>query len=171
MDGWGVPEPRPGGSEPGPWASGELSARLPRAKCRKRVAYFDGVPEQVARMRSWCAHAMELDRDRSVLPLLVFSELVTNALRHTASGDRYGRVRTHIEMMPADIVLMGIGDDGPKVGKLPTLPKVHHAADDCPGGRGLYLVSQVSECWWWTGSLGRPLTVWAMIDADRRTDF
>lgn len=114
---------------------------------------------------------MGIDQDRAVLPLLVFSELVTNAVRHTASGDRHGRVRTQIEMMPTDMVLMGIGDDGPRAGEIPTLPKVCCPVGDCPGGRGLYLVSRVSERWWWTGRRGQPLTVWALIHANHHTQF
>ena len=139
---------------------------------RKRIAFFEGEPGHLARMRGWCEQALHLPRAKCDLPLLLFSELVTNALVHTASGEPGGRIRVQVETLPADIVLLGVGDNGPRSGGRITWPQVRPLEPSAltTGGRGLALVAHLSERWWWTGEPGRPLTVWALIDADRPVD-
>ncbi|MFL1432791.1 MULTISPECIES: ATP-binding protein [unclassified Nocardiopsis] len=107
---------------------------------------------------------------KSDLPLLLFSELATSATVHTASGEPGGRIRVQVETLPADIVLIGVSDNGPRTDNPGiTWPQVCRSAPSnlSSGGRDLALVAHLSERWWWTGEPGRPLIVWALVDADR----
>jgi two-component sensor histidine kinase len=145
-----------------------------RVKSRRRglsAAYFDGKPEQVGRIRTWCAQATRLDEGRATPVVLVVNELVTNAIAHSASGGRCGRVKVVVEVLPGDFVLVAVTDDGPAARQPATLPHVPGWSEDLSdGGRGLLLVSRLSEKWWWTGCSGGPLTVWALIDPQRDPD-
>jgi anti-sigma regulatory factor (Ser/Thr protein kinase) len=131
-------------------------------------AYFDGRPDQVSRIRDWSRCATGLDHEHADPVVLVVSELVTNAVRHTASGSRFGRVRVTVETLPGEIVLVSVTDDGPRARQPSNIPRIPPQGDElCVGGRGLHLVDELSEKWWWTGCAGSPLTVWALIDPQR----
>ncbi|MFI6575327.1 ATP-binding protein [Nocardiopsis sp. NPDC050513] len=167
MPGFDVPRPRCGHSQDRRVVGG-LPVRVKSRRAGVFAAYFDGTPEQVGRIRTWCARATGLDQEAADLVELAVSELVTNAVVHTASGGRYGRVKVTVEVMPGQIVLVGVTDDGPRALRpitVPTLPD--HVDDTTPSGRGLRLVAALSEKWWWTGFRGGPLTVWALIDPHR----
>ncbi|WP_246406413.1 ATP-binding protein [Nocardiopsis aegyptia] len=140
------------------------------ARAGARRAFFDGTPTQVAHIRTWCQQAMKLPADQGGPVLLTVSELASNAVRHTASGGRFGRVEVGLELLPGKVVLLSVTDDGPRVGRGVTLPQLPCRVDAlAEGGRGLRLVDAVAEKWWWSGEPGRPLTVWALIDPDRDT--
>ncbi|MFD3687682.1 ATP-binding protein [Nocardiopsis sp. NPDC058631] len=135
------------------------------------MAYFDGRADQLSRVRSWCLESLRLPEDRAAPSVLVLSELVANAVRHTASGTRFGRVRVQLEVLPGTVVVLAVTDDGPRSGQQITLPHLSPRSpqDGClrEGGRGLLLVSALAEEWWWTGLPGAPLTVHAMVDPHR----
>ncbi|WP_344914267.1 ATP-binding protein [Streptosporangium oxazolinicum] len=90
--------------------------------------------------------------------VLIISELVTNAVRHTASGH------------PNGTVILMISDAGPMVrvevidAGAPTVPMPRQPSEDADSGRGLFLVDRLSVMWGvrklYTG--GR--AVWAMIE-------
>ncbi|WP_233571314.1 ATP-binding protein [Nocardiopsis sp. Huas11] len=144
---------------------GGLPVRVRSRRLGVSSAYFDGRPDQVGRIRDWSRVATGLERGHTDSVELVVSELVTNAVRHSASGNRCGRVRVTVETLPGQIVLVSVTDDGPRTGQPTSLPRIPEQADDlCAGGRGLQLVHELSEKWWWTGCAGSPLTVWALID-------
>ncbi|KOX17147.1 hypothetical protein ADL05_10570 [Nocardiopsis sp. NRRL B-16309] len=108
-----------------------------------------------------------MDDERAAPVLLIVSELATNAIQHSASGARYGRIRTTVQVMPGDIVLLRVVDDGPRVGGTVTRPYVPgRVGGPSVGGYGLALVSALSEKWWWTDH-PRGLAVWALIDPNR----
>lgn len=113
MDGFDIPRPRRGAP-----ADRCVGDGLPvRGRCcRKgvRTAYFDGTPEQVRRIRNWGREALRLPEEHTLSPVLVLSELVTNAVLHTASGGRFGRVRVELEVLPGDVVILAVTDDGPR---------------------------------------------------------
>ncbi|MFI6575382.1 ATP-binding protein [Nocardiopsis sp. NPDC050513] len=135
------------------------------------AAYFDGTPEQVGRIRTWCAGATGLDEAETVMVELAVSELVANAVRHSASGGRYGRIKVTVEVMPGQIVLISVTDDGPRALRPVTVPTLAaHVGDAEECGFGLRLVAALAEKWWWTGLRGGPLTVWALIDPHRDLD-
>jgi anti-sigma regulatory factor (Ser/Thr protein kinase) len=88
--------------------------------------------------------------------LLAVSELVTNVVRHTASGE--GSLRVHLE---DEGVVIEVSDGDPHGVAIDAGPP----PDDQPGGRGLYLVGQVaSELSVVTSRTGK--TIWAYIPDD-----
>ena len=73
---------------------------------------------------------------------LIVSELVGNALIHTASGLQGGVVTVEVVAVDAEIVRVEVTDDGAV-----TVPRARVSdVDDCHG-RGLWLVEQVSLKW------------------------
>ncbi|HUR02130.1 MAG TPA: ATP-binding protein, partial [Nonomuraea sp.] len=73
---------------------------------------------------------------------LIVSELVTNALIHTASGLHGGVVKVEVVAVDAEIVRVEVTDDGAD-----TAPRAQVSGDDDCHGRGLWLVEQVSLKW------------------------
>ena len=90
---------------------------------------------------------------------LLTSELVTNAILHTASGARDGSVTVVMVDVP-DGVLIEVIDDGSA--DTPVVKGDLFAAD----GHGLYLVQQLAAQW---GYLRDPAgtTVWFHLPEDR----
>ncbi|WP_152486405.1 ATP-binding protein [Nocardiopsis lucentensis] len=159
-----IPRPRRSQHEDRQVAGG-LPVRVRGRRSGESTAYFDGTPDQVGRIRDWSQNATGLDPVEAAPVGLVVSEFVTNAVRHTASGGRYGRVKVSVEVLPGTVVLVSVTDDGPRPGRRTTVPRLPERTEDLyPGGRGLLLVAAVAEKWWWTGLYGGPLTVWALID-------
>ncbi|MFI6578985.1 ATP-binding protein [Nocardiopsis sp. NPDC050513] len=133
-----------------------LPKRIPSVIPGVRMASFGSLPGQVATSRQWCWHGSGLSFDRAYPLLTVASELHTNALRHTASGGRFGRVRLRMERHGA-LIQVAVTDDGMCGGAAPTVPCLG-------GGYGLRLVEELSQAWGWFGRPGGPLTVWAVVD-------
>ncbi|RSN71782.1 MULTISPECIES: ATP-binding protein [Actinomadura] len=99
--------------------------------------------------------------DLADLDLLV-DEIATNALRYTDSRRPGGGVRAAV-LTAVDRVRVEITDDGGAV----SLPVVKVAAADAWAecGRGLAMVSCLSDCWGFDvgRETGRPVTVWFEI--------
>jgi anti-sigma regulatory factor (Ser/Thr protein kinase) len=141
------------------------------APARDRAAILDsatipGRPEEVSGARAFIARTLTavgkapvVDSDAATL---LTSELVTNAIQHTASGARGGTVTIVVVDVP-DGVLIEVIDDG-SVGT----PVVK---DDLftPDGHGLYLVQQLAAQW---GYLRDPAgtTVWFHLASDGAPD-
>ena len=73
---------------------------------------------------------------------LIVSELVGNALIHTASGLHGGVVTVEVVAVDAEVVRVEVTDDGAV-----TVPRVRVSGGDDCHGRGLWLVEQVSLKW------------------------
>lgn len=170
MTGYEIPRPRRGPDDT------QRVVRGAPAQARNRwrgesTGYFDGRPEQVARIREWCRKATGFDEVLATPVALVASELVTNAVQHSASGGRFGRVRITVDVIPGDSVLMRVTDDGPRPGRPTTYPRVPDRSEELStGGHGLTLVTALTKKWWWTNHPEGPLTVWAFIDPQRDLD-
>ncbi|WP_232832105.1 ATP-binding protein [Nocardiopsis sp. FIRDI 009] len=138
-----------------------LPRRIPSGRPGVRMASFGPLPGQVATARQWCWHGSGLSYDRAYPLLLVLSELHANALRHTASGRPFGRVRVEMERH-GGLFQITVTDDGVVGGGVgePSVPCVGGAG----GGFGLRLVEELSRAWGWFGRPGSPLTVWAVVD-------
>ncbi|MFG1959615.1 ATP-binding protein [Nonomuraea sp. NPDC049028] len=73
---------------------------------------------------------------------LIVSELITNALIHTASGLHGGVVTVEVVAVDAEIVRVEVTDDGAD-----TIPRSRASGDDDCHGRGLWLVEQIALKW------------------------
>jgi anti-sigma regulatory factor (Ser/Thr protein kinase) len=94
--------------------------------------------------------------------LLISSELVSNTLRHTASGLPGGRVVVALQVYPG-WTRIAVRDDGPRPGAPAPWPTVALPDFLAEGGRGMWAVATLSRRWGVLGVLGGPLTVWATI--------
>jgi anti-sigma regulatory factor (Ser/Thr protein kinase) len=119
-----------------------------------------GTPQHVASARTFIARTLSrvagIDSDTATL---LTSELVTNAIQHTKSGDG-GEVTVVVIGMP-DGVLVEVTDQGSP--GAPVVKSDLYAAD----GHGLYLVQQLAGEW---GYLRGPTgaTVWFHLPAVSR---
>ncbi|RCV52070.1 ATP-binding protein [Marinitenerispora sediminis] len=87
---------------------------------------------------------------------LCVSEAVTNALRHTHSGDPGGTVVLRLYTLTLGASLyIDVQDQGPL--KPDDRPRVsEHAADSvAEGGRGLYLIHELTRYWMYIPGSGR----------------
>ncbi|MEU0564323.1 ATP-binding protein [Nonomuraea sp. NPDC005983] len=89
---------------------------------------------------------------------LVVSELVSNALVHTASGLRGGVVVVEVIAVDAVTVRVEVADDGAD-----TVPRPREFGDGDCHGRGLWLVEQVAAKWGVRRLGGRRRAVWAVL--------
>ncbi|MDA8370907.1 MAG: ATP-binding protein [Nocardiopsaceae bacterium] len=129
---------------------------------RRHAARFGHTPSQVRAARHWVQVITGLPRGEADVLELVLSELVTNALRHTASGQE-GRFTVTIAYLDNDAVRLAVGDDGPRHGDEPTVPHVRPVDPGLEHGRGLALVERLSRHWGFLGIHGSPLTVWVVV--------
>ncbi|MFD1547774.1 ATP-binding protein [Nonomuraea guangzhouensis] len=96
---------------------------------------------------------------------LAVSELVTNAVAHTASGEPGGFVTVEVSSLDAVMAYIEVIDDGSAV----TVPEVHKAdAEEC-GGRGLWLVEAVAARWGVRDEGYRRRVVWAEMSTKSGT--
>lgn len=145
-------DPRPGRPDgigwPGPARRSEILGSLT----------VPGRPEQVSSARAFIARTLAersgIDSDAATL---LTSELVTNAIQHTRSGQG-GVVRVVVIGLP-DGVLIEVTDQG-----APGAPVVKGSDLYAAEGHGLYLVQQVAGQW---GYLRGPAgtTVWFHLSA------
>ncbi len=152
-----------------PLKSRPVHGPIPRLGARQMAAILGsltipGRPDKVSGARAFIAHTLAASgrgrRVDSEAATLLTSELVTNAILHTASGSPEGTVTIVVVDVP-DGVLVEVTDDGS-----PGTPVVKGdllAAD----GHGLYLVQQMAAQW---GYLRDPAgtTVWFHLVAGPR---
>lgn len=145
-----------------PAGSGEQSARSRREPGDSRSSVLGsltvpGSPPYVSDARAFITHTLSglpgIDSDAATL---LTSELVTNAIQHTKSGDG-GKVLVDVIGLP-DGVLVEVTDQGSR--GTPEVKSDLYAAE----GHGLYLVQQLAGRWGflrgWAGT-----TVWFHLPA------
>jgi len=94
-----------------------------------------GLPEEISRARRWVREILS-ETPCSDDAALIVSELGTNALRHTASGDPHGTF--HVVVALSDHVLsISVTDDG----ETDTVPTIEQPGPEATRGRGLGMVS------------------------------
>ena len=102
---------------------------------------FPGRPEQVAHARLFTRSVLAGRREAETAELVV-SELATNAIMHTASGDTSGVFAVSLSARP-DAVTVAVDDLG-SVGQ----PVIRDGGDAVPGsGLGLVLVATLAKEW------------------------
>lgn len=150
-----------------PAGSAQQSARPLQGTAARRSAVLGsltipGSPEHVASARKFIARtASTIPRVDSEAATLLTSELVTNAIQHTRSGDG-GEVTVTVTSL-TDGVLVEVTDQGSP--GAPVVKSELYAAE----GHGLYLVQQLAGQW---GYLRDPAgtTVWFHLATARDSD-
>jgi anti-sigma regulatory factor (Ser/Thr protein kinase) len=96
---------------------------------------------------------------------LVVSELATNAMAYTASGEPGGFVTVEVSSLDALTAYIEVIDEGSAV----TVPEVRNSdAEEC-GGRGLWLVEAVAASWGVRDEGCRRRVVWAEMSTKNVT--
>ncbi|NYE49177.1 anti-sigma regulatory factor (Ser/Thr protein kinase) [Spinactinospora alkalitolerans] len=107
-----------------------------------RGVMFSGVDSSVGRCRDWIRRVLlPYSDDVRETAALLLSEVATNAVRHTRSGQR-GGVFSVIATFDADVLRVSVRDQGAH-----TLPIPVPAYDDEECGRGLCLLSALATAW------------------------
>jgi serine/threonine-protein kinase RsbW len=108
-----------------------------------RTRTFPGVPEQVRAAREFVAGLLDGMACRADA-VMVTSELVTNALVHTASGRPGGLVTVEVSWPPPGVVL-AVTDQG--AAGTPVICAA--GGEPAESGHGLYMVACLAECLDW----------------------
>ncbi len=122
-----------------------------------RAEEVSGVRAFITRTLAAAGKGQRIDSDAATL---LTSELVTNAILHTASGAPDGSVTVVVVGVPDGVLIEVIDDGSPGT---PVVKADVFAAD----GHGLYLVQQLAAQW---GYLRHPAgtTVWFHLAAEHR---
>jgi serine/threonine-protein kinase RsbW len=131
-------------------------ALSPRAAWWTR--HFRGGADQVLEVRHWLEDLLPGGAARADVVLLA-SELCTNAIVHSRSGEAGGQFSVDIDWTPT-LVKVVVGDQGSA--KAPAL--AGPAGDGAPlgeSGRGLLLVDDMADDW---GTASRPNRRWVWAD-------
>ncbi|WP_116246862.1 ATP-binding protein [Nocardiopsis sp. FIRDI 009] len=118
---------------------------------------FDGTTHAARHARAWARHRLEALGVEPPTDLeLILSELATNAVAHSHSGDPGGTLAVRLKVYP-DRVRVEVRDAGPLTGRTPTRRTPPLTAQH---GRGLLLVDAFSRKW---GRLPVGTGMWAEV--------
>jgi serine/threonine-protein kinase RsbW len=121
---------------------------------------FRGGADQVLEVRRWLEDLLPDCAARADV-LLLASELGTNAIVHSRSGEPGGQFSVDIDWAPA-LVRVVIGDEGSA--KAPAIAaRTGDAVQLGESGRGLLLVDDVADDW---GTASRPNRRWVWADVE-----
>jgi serine/threonine-protein kinase RsbW len=119
---------------------------------------FRGGPDQVLEVRRWLEDLLPDCAARADV-LLLASELCTNAIVHSRSGEAGGQFSVDIDWAPA-LARVVVGDQGSA--KVPAVAqRTGDTARLGESGRGLLLVDDVADDW---GTASRPNRRWVWAD-------
>ena len=126
------------------------------ARGERSTRTLDALPSAVAEARRWAAAVTRglLDPDQTQNLRLIISELVTNALRHGADGERIDLAVTP----KPDFLCVQVTDDGPGLA-----PRPRALESEEEGGFGLFFVEQLARRWGVTRE-NRRTRVWFELD-------
>lgn len=124
-------------------------------------------PASIGHVRRWAAGATHSTPRYSTDVTLAASELTTNALRHSRSGQQGGRVVVEL-LTRESYYLLRVTDDGPRPGEEHVYPRMRDTAAEIPGGLGLRLVEAISRGWSWLLNEDGTVTVQAEIPCRSR---
>ena len=112
------------------------------------LAVLPGTPESVSAARQVARELLGDEHPAIETTMLLVSELVTNSVLHSRSGEPDGRVTVVLCTGPAGILIQVSDDGGPSE---PHVSAVR--ADDAEHGYGLLLVDALADRW---GSICSP---------------
>ncbi|HEY3681686.1 MAG TPA: ATP-binding protein [Streptosporangiaceae bacterium] len=108
--------------------------------CRRT---FLGTADQVSEARRFVTdHLAAAPEELLFLAELVASELATNAVTHTRSGEPGGVFQIAVELRPAESICITAYDEGSTSHVIP-----HSAAEDEESGRGLAIIETLAMQW------------------------
>ncbi|MEV0617132.1 ATP-binding protein [Nonomuraea sp. NPDC050404] len=120
---------------------------------------FPGTKTQIGEARRFVNNYLG-DRPATYTAELVVSELATNAIHHTRSGQSGGRFGVTLHAGTTQLIL-AVHDEGG-----PSTPHLRQAENTDQSGRGLHLVESLTTKWGIHGDEGGR-TVWALIPLGR----
>jgi anti-sigma regulatory factor (Ser/Thr protein kinase) len=112
------------------------------------LAVLPGTPESVSAARRIARELLGDDHPAIETTMLLISELVTNAVQHSRSGEPGGRVTVVLCTGPAGILIQVSDGGGPSEPRMAAVP-----GDGAEHGYGLVLVDALAERW---GSICSP---------------
>ncbi|KUP97411.1 ATP-binding protein [Thermobifida cellulosilytica] len=107
-----------------------------------RARWFPGRPESLSEVRRFVSEELP-DRPRQDDAILLTSELATNAVEHTRSGQQDGGFLVVVERTYTEVVRITVHDSG---SRQETLYVTEPGADD-EHGRGLFIVDALADRW------------------------
>lgn len=129
------------------------------------VQRFEGLAEQIGAARAWALGCLPAGCPRRDDVALVLSELVTNAVLHSASGTPGGQVEIRVDV-EADAVALSVLDQGPTLAPAVRGPGEH--------GRGLGIVGALVDAYDVTTTEAGRCTWcrldWSPVPAQTRTE-
>jgi anti-sigma regulatory factor (Ser/Thr protein kinase) len=126
------------------------------ARGERNTRTLDAQPGAVSEARHWAAAVTRglLDADQAQSLRLIISEIVTNALRHGADGERIDLAVTP----KPEFLCVQVTDDGPGLA-----PRPRALETEEEGGFGLFFVEQLMRRWGVTRE-NRRTRVWFELD-------
>jgi anti-sigma regulatory factor (Ser/Thr protein kinase) len=124
-------------------------------RTRFEVMLFPGVPRIVSAARNVLSDILGDDHPSLDDAKICQSELITNALRYSDSGNDGGQVRVEVEYDKAHTTVRVVDDGGSG-----TFPCLTEGADE--SGRGLAIVENLAETWG-VRRIGAKTAVWFTI--------
>lgn len=122
-----------------------------------------GIPSMVPATRMIVGELLE-DSPRGADVELVVSELVTNAVLHSVSGEG-GEIRVSVERKPG-WVRLEVQDQGPRSAPRPLPARIQlYGGEPRESGRGLVLVGAFADAWGHMSEPGRAV-FWAEFSWD-----
>jgi anti-sigma regulatory factor (Ser/Thr protein kinase) len=112
------------------------------------LAVLPGTPQSVSAARQIARELLGDDHPATETTVLLISELVTNAVLHSRSGEPGGRVTVVLCAGPAGILIQVSDDGGPSEPRISAV-----SADGEEHGYGLLLVDALADRW---GSICSP---------------
>jgi anti-sigma regulatory factor (Ser/Thr protein kinase) len=130
------------------------TVEVPEAPRRTRT--LQALPEAVSEARRWVGSVAGdlLEAEQAANLRLVISEVVTNALRHGAPGER---IDVAVTRRP-QFLCVQVTDDGPGLA-----PRPRALETETEGGYGLFFVEQLTRRWGVTRE-NRRTRVWFELD-------
>ncbi len=110
---------------------------------------FSGRADQVPRVRVFLARVVD-GCPAAADAVLMADELATNAVLHSRSGRDGGMFTVHVEVCERAWLRVSVQDEG---GLAPPLLRASSHPGSADGGRGLRIVSALSDTWGVTGDV------------------
>jgi serine/threonine-protein kinase RsbW len=118
-----------------------------------------GLPASITEARRFVtSYLREFSPGLAMTAELAVSELATNALKHSRSGEPGGMLWVTVTVFFGDVVRIAVTDQGG-----PGRPVVLTAAESAECGRGLQLLAATVKDWGHHGD-GHGRTVWVLVD-------